>query len=79
MGLRSQDPIPDWITHLAYADEEMIIAGPKSDVLQSDFVKEKSQVSKVEAPVDLSTIGDPLLVMHNVNVGYSGNERKVSL
>jgi ABC-type molybdenum transport system ATPase subunit/photorepair protein PhrA len=64
LSLRSQDPIPDWITHLIYLKGSCKIAfsGPKEDVLAQlkDYVK---KVKQGDAEPDFHM---PLHSMHEV-------------
>lgn len=55
LGLRSQDKIPDWITHIAIADgpDGVVMAGPKNDALLEAVQRiEESQERKGESEAE---------------------------
>lgn len=55
LALRSQDPIPDWITHLIYLDPSLRVAtqGRKNDVLNR--MKRKTNNSRSRQATPIST------------------------
>lgn len=76
LGLRTQDPIPEWITHVAFVDGSNVVAGPKDDVVPKithvGIVEDRSVVQTTPP-----TQGKTLVDMQNVNVKYG--PRSVSL
>jgi hypothetical protein len=79
LALRPQDPIPDWITHLALVHQGTVTTGKKEDVLASDAVRRAIR----EETADIGTTsarrneGKVLVDMNNVKVSYG--ERKVRI
>ncbi|KAG6873130.1 hypothetical protein C0995_002504 [Termitomyces sp. Mi166 len=69
LGLRTQDPIPEWITHVAFVDGSKVVVGPKDDVVLKithvNGVKDRPVVQTAR-----STQGKLLVDMQNVNVKY---------
>lgn len=78
LGLRQHDPIPDWITNVAVAREDGVIAGKKDDlqqeieatsgVLSNAPVRGAPRQKRREAPV--------LVDVKGLNIAYS--DRRVS-
>lgn len=68
MALRSQDPLPDWVTHVALVDGQHLRAQRRDD---STMVHPSLQSSSSEASKGFA---DPerqeLVTMKNVNVRY---------
>jgi hypothetical protein len=77
MGLRLQDPIPEWITHIALVHSGHVMTGEKAAVLQElnlHAYEAARSASAVRNPVS-STGSGTLVGMRNVNVRY--HERHV--
>jgi len=79
MGFRAQDPVPDWISHLAVVKDNRILTGPKNEVLALEVVrasttKQGSQPGQVH---DQSANRKVLVELKNVSVSY--HERKASI
>ncbi|KAI0311188.1 P-loop containing nucleoside triphosphate hydrolase protein [Amylostereum chailletii] len=71
MGLRLQDPIPDWVSHVALVQRGRVRAGPKQDVLagQGDRAKETAHPVLQSLP-PAETAGEALIEMRDLNVKY---------
>lgn len=80
MGLRAQDPVPDWISHVAVIKDGHVTAGPKDDVLHSNNWLKKPSTEEPERAYGHTSDRIPnrkvLVDMKNVTVSYHG--RKVS-
>ena len=80
IGLRTQDPIPDWITHLALVSDGKVFTGTKEEILEVQELY-KAKEDRTTSPVSTGSIkrvedeGKPVVVLRNVNVTYG--ERKV--
>ena len=77
MGLRLQDPIPDWITHVALVQSGHMMAGKKAAILERLNLHPHEAARSAAAGRNRgSSAGDRTLVdMQNVNVRY--HERHV--
>ncbi|KAI6009874.1 P-loop containing nucleoside triphosphate hydrolase protein [Pisolithus marmoratus] len=81
MGLRNQDPIPEWITHVALVKQDRLLTGKKEDILAqqvSDTARaeaNRSFISHSGTPTARKEFGKPVAILKNVNVIY--NTRKV--
>ncbi|KAI6168653.1 P-loop containing nucleoside triphosphate hydrolase protein [Pisolithus thermaeus] len=81
MGLRKQDPIPEWITHIALVQQDRLLTGTKEDVLAqqaSDAAQaeaSRSFISHSSMPTAGKELGKPVAILKNVNVTY--DTRKV--
>lgn len=80
IGLRMQDPVPDWITHLALVSDGKILTGTKEEILEKQRllkVEEDATISKTSSTSakQIENNGKPVVVLRNVNVSYG--ERKV--
>lgn len=74
MGLRKQDPIPDWITHLALIKDDRIITGEKGDILDQQAAHEGASRDIIPShggPRIREGGGKPVAILKNVNVTYS--------
>jgi hypothetical protein len=74
MGLRLQDPIPEWITHIALVQNGHMKTGERSamlEMLESHTNKPALSAATVNPRKEASTLVD----MRNVNVRY--HERHV--
>lgn len=78
MGLRSQDPIPEWITHVALVEETKVTVGAKDDVLNA-----KQHATTTNTPLSVPARESPktddapvVIDLKNVSVAY--HERQVS-
>ena len=79
MGLRLQDPIPEWISHIALVQDGRVKAGEKTTMLQelNDYrAKEVSHSTSAVYNPSLKAKAKVLVDMQNVNVKY--HERHVS-
>ncbi|KAJ7583002.1 P-loop containing nucleoside triphosphate hydrolase protein [Mycena floridula] len=73
MGLRSQDPVPGWITHLALVKEDRLLTGEKSHILTELARANATNVSS--PPVRHTTKSGQLVAdLKNVNVKYGPRE-----
>ena len=75
-----QDPIPDWITHLAWVSDGKVLTGTKEEIFEKQELhkaKEDSAASLCSATAAKRTEdeGKPVVVLRNVTVAYG--ERKV--
>ena len=77
MGLRSQDPIPEWITHIALVHGGHVTTGEKAAILEKLNLHTYKAAQSVAAVRnrDSSAESDILVNMQNVNVRY--HERHV--
>ncbi|KAG6847861.1 hypothetical protein H0H93_005463 [Arthromyces matolae] len=68
LGLRTQDPIPDWITHVAFVNGSKVVTGPKVEVAP--------QITHVDVKQDQPLVfqhsnpGKLVVDLQNVNVKY---------
>lgn len=75
-----QDPIPAWITHLAWVSDGKVLTGTKEEILEKQELhqaKEDRAASLYSASSAKRTEdeGKPIVVLRNVTVSYG--ERKV--
>ena len=70
MGLRVQDPIPEWITHLAYVRQGSVITGEKDCVL-SVALAQTTISTPIMTPQTSSGTGAVVVDLENVKVQYS--------
>lgn len=81
LGLRTQDPVPQWITHLAFVHGDTVTTGSKDSVLQSKQYKtlgeaalkkkrELSTCSVVNRAASISADGKVLVDLVDVSVKY---------
>ncbi|KAI9441834.1 P-loop containing nucleoside triphosphate hydrolase protein [Lactarius indigo] len=78
MGLRLQDPVPEWISHIALVKEGRVKTGEKTTILQELDDSRAKEASRSASPVhipDLEAKAKVLVDMKNVNVRY--HERHV--
>ena len=78
MGLRLQDPVPEWISHIALVQDGRVKAGEKTTMLQ-ELNDSRAKASHSTSPVhnpSLEAKAKVLVDMQNVNVRY--HERHVS-
>ncbi|KAG6910400.1 hypothetical protein DXG01_010755 [Tephrocybe rancida] len=75
LGLRTQDPVPEWITHVAFVDGNKVVVGPKDDVLpQITHVDLRGDLSSFTVQSAPSNEGRLLVDMQNVKVKYGPRE-----
>ncbi|KIJ66078.1 hypothetical protein HYDPIDRAFT_130250 [Hydnomerulius pinastri MD-312] len=80
MGLRMQDPVPGWITHLALVQDGKVLTGTREEILSEQAVR-KAKEDKKQSIISgtsarrVSGDGKPVIILKNVNVAYS--DRKV--
>ncbi|KAF8157305.1 P-loop containing nucleoside triphosphate hydrolase protein [Mycena galopus ATCC 62051] len=74
MGLRMQDPIPDWITHLAVVDAGQVKTGQREEMLQYRrelrAAREDAKTQSASTITKERTAGEPVVEMKNVSVTY---------
>ena len=71
-----QDPIPDWITHLALVSDGKVLTGTKDDILEKMALHKAKEEHGTAAPVkQREEQREPIVVLRNVTVSYG--ERKV--
>ncbi|THU88807.1 P-loop containing nucleoside triphosphate hydrolase protein [Dendrothele bispora CBS 962.96] len=77
MGLRTQDTIPDWITHVASVKGNRIAVGDKTRVMQAELERSQKQdlVNSQRSVSQTTKTGDIVVDLQNVRVQYQ--ERKV--
>ena len=80
IGLRMQDPIPDWITHLALISDGKVLTGTKEEFLEKQELREARENRTTSTASTTSAKrtedeGKPVVILRNVNVSYG--ERKV--
>ena len=78
MSLRPQDPIPEWITHLAVVRGNQVATGLKKDILAvhaMNTIKTNDEDVLPHAVVSENRQGKVLADMENINVQYK--DRKV--
>lgn len=78
MGLRGQDPVPEWISHVALVEDRSVFVGPKDVVLAGKqhlpmYQTKNSEVNSSQ----VKTNGAVVVEMKNVTVAY--HERQVSV
>ncbi|KAJ6579948.1 P-loop containing nucleoside triphosphate hydrolase protein [Mycena vulgaris] len=82
IGIRMQDVVPHWITHLAVVNDGKVMTGPKDIMLayqarlneSSEAPDDRAQ--QLQQPRLADDRGEPVVVMRNVSVTY-GPGRKV--
>ena len=77
-----QDPIPDWISHIALVSDGKVLTGPKEDILEMQELhkarEDRATSMATTASAKRTTDeGKPVVVLRNVNVSYG--ERKVKI
>ena len=80
MGLRMQDEIPDWITHIAFADKGKVRVGGKDEILRSlqrHVTMEYGNTAQVNQPTvrDQGSGGRVVVAIEGANIQYG--QRKV--
>jgi energy-coupling factor transporter ATP-binding protein EcfA2 len=74
LGLRMQDPLPEWITHMAIVRNGQVVAGPNDRMLQLRASINDSSRTPVDQGVILPTSGSaplpPVVEMKSVTVAY---------
>ena len=69
VGLRAQDPIPDWTTHIALVEENgQVHTGKKQDILSTTFMPAAHASSP--PPKHTRPKGDALIALDDVTVAY---------
>lgn len=84
IGLRVQDNIPSWITHIAYVDESgLVFSGRKDDVKReamkylsrgkgAQVTEKRSHLEEIESLIASSLVTDPIIEFENASVTYRG-------
>ncbi|KAH9174354.1 P-loop containing nucleoside triphosphate hydrolase protein [Lactarius sanguifluus] len=76
MGLRLQDPVPEWISHIALVQDGRIKTGEKTTIMQELDDSRSKEAPRSTSPVQIPSLEAKVLVdMQNVNVRY--HERHV--
>ncbi|KAF7969618.1 hypothetical protein HWV62_26789 [Athelia sp. TMB] len=75
MALRAQDPVPDWITHVAFVEDAVFTTGPKDSVLSEKPHTTYTSQSVPARRASINNGGSILIDMQNVSVAY--HERQV--
>ncbi|KAG2087721.1 P-loop containing nucleoside triphosphate hydrolase protein [Suillus cothurnatus] len=76
MGLRMQDPVPDWISHIALVTGETILTGVKDEIMSKHAEHHAKEAEHRMASTTQSYLqpgldhGKPVVDMQNVNVSY---------
>ncbi|KAF9465209.1 P-loop containing nucleoside triphosphate hydrolase protein [Collybia nuda] len=68
LGLRTQDPVPEWITHVAFVKDGKVITGPKEEVLSATEHFHKPQPAG--AKISPTPVGELVVEMKGVGVKY---------
>ncbi|KAH7883338.1 P-loop containing nucleoside triphosphate hydrolase protein [Phlebopus sp. FC_14] len=68
MGLRKQDPVPDWITHLALVQDGKVLTGKKEEMLC------RASTSSKRRRDTTTHDGKPVIILKNVNVAYGSRK-----
>lgn len=79
MGLRLQDPIPEWVSHIALVRSGKVTTGPKVDILaETEEARRQEKERSYSVGMSGVTQGErrALIEMKDVNVRY--HERHVS-
>ena len=76
MGLRLQDPIPEWITHIALVQGGHVKSGERATIVE-ELKCHAHEAARSAYPVSTRTEAGILVDMRNVNVRY--HERHVRL
>ncbi|KAJ3570797.1 hypothetical protein NP233_g4173 [Leucocoprinus birnbaumii] len=76
LGLRTQDDIPDWITHVALVRDGTVEAGPKNSIVplikqMDESSRPTSTAKSIESTEISQSDGELVLDLTNVNVKYS--------
>ncbi|KAJ6458423.1 P-loop containing nucleoside triphosphate hydrolase protein [Mycena vitilis] len=73
IGLRMQDTVPEWITHLAVVNDGLVKTGPKDEMLEYKDELQRA-ASTLEEPLQSAaprpSAGDPVVEMKGVSVTY---------
>ncbi|KAJ7849227.1 P-loop containing nucleoside triphosphate hydrolase protein [Mycena olivaceomarginata] len=74
IGLRMQDAVPDWITHLALVSDGQVRTGAKTEVLRYKKQIQDASSTRGDAAVQnlksRLSVGEPVVEMKNVSVTY---------
>ena len=80
MGLRAQDPVPGWISHIAVVKDKQVLTGLKHEVFALEAVTSKnshdSEFRKVHDHHQQKADKREIVQLKNVSVSY--HERKAS-
>lgn len=80
MGLRAQDPVPEWVSHVAVVKDRHVTTGSKDDILTRNLFKIGPQIDENgnthECTIAQVSNKKVLVDMKNVTVSYHG--RKVN-
>ncbi|KAH0829066.1 P-loop containing nucleoside triphosphate hydrolase protein [Lanmaoa asiatica] len=75
IGLRMQDPIPDWITHLPLVSNGKVITGIKEEIIEKQELHEAEEdratlMASITPAKQTEHEGKPVVVLRNVGVSY---------
>ncbi|KAJ6493285.1 P-loop containing nucleoside triphosphate hydrolase protein [Mycena sanguinolenta] len=77
IGLRMQDAVPDWITHLAVVGAGQVRTGSKDammqykvQILEQNARKDDAASAQTQSGPSTKTAGEPVVEMKNVSVTY---------
>jgi len=81
IGLRPQDPLPDWITHIAFVQDDTVISGSIDD---REIIKLRSASATLGTSQSVhvrsqGSAGKTLVEINSLNVGYNGRKVLESL
>jgi ABC-type molybdenum transport system ATPase subunit/photorepair protein PhrA len=81
MGLRAQDPMPNWISHLAVVNDTQVLTGLKDQfralakAKKAPVIRQGSEQLQIHAHLQQKADRNVLVELKNVSVSY--HERKV--
>jgi hypothetical protein len=83
LGLRAQDPVPDWISHVAVVKDGHMTAGPKHDILTgyASTIGPRIEEQARAGACSIAQVSDRkvLVDMKNVTVSYHGRKASNNL
>ncbi|KAK0481784.1 P-loop containing nucleoside triphosphate hydrolase protein [Armillaria novae-zelandiae] len=70
LGLRAQDPVPDWITHVALLRGSKVVTGPKDIILHEEALRSKHATATTATQTVTNETGAVVADLKNVRVQY---------
>ncbi|KAK0505745.1 P-loop containing nucleoside triphosphate hydrolase protein [Armillaria luteobubalina] len=70
LGLRGQDPVPDWITHVALLRGSKVVTGPKDIILYEEALRSKHATATTATQTVTNETGAVVADLKNVRVQY---------
>ncbi|KAK0233565.1 P-loop containing nucleoside triphosphate hydrolase protein [Armillaria fumosa] len=70
LGLRAQDPVPDWITHVALLRGSKVVTGLKDIILHEEALRSKHATETTATQTVTNEIGAVVADLKNVRVQY---------